>query len=99
MELVARTRGRSLTALVGRIRGPPSLLRNVANSGVPDGVHPTGDGYRVLASAIAQAILAGGLPHRRIACLGDSITNGQHVPGAGTAEGETYPAWLARILA
>lgn len=78
---------------------PRSLLRNVANSGVPDGVHPTGDGYRVLASAIAQAILAGGLPHRRIACLGDSITNGQYVPGAGTAEGETYPAWLARILA
>lgn len=77
---------------------PRSLLRNVANCGTADGVHPTAEGYRVLATAVAQAIFAHDLPHARVVCLGDSITNGQYVAGAGTAEGETYPAWLSRIL-
>lgn len=75
-----------------------SLIRNQANSGADDGVHPTGDGYRVLATAIAMTLTAHGLPRERIVCIGDSITFGQYVPGEGTATGETYPGWLARML-
>lgn len=77
---------------------PRSLLRNPANSGVADGVHPTADGYRVLATAIAAAIRAHALPTGRIVCLGDSITHGQYVAGEGTDGGESYPGWLGRIL-
>ena len=33
-----------------------------------------------------------------VVAFGDSITNGQYLEGAGTAEGEAWPAWLKRIL-
>jgi len=75
-----------------------SWLRNPANSRARDGVHPTAEGYQAMAEAIASAIAKHRLPHRRIVCLGDSITYGAGMKGAGTAEGETYPAVLARLL-
>lgn len=78
---------------------PASLLRNPRNSGVEDGVHPTPNGYRVMAAAIAAALRAHSLPLERVVCFGDSITFGSSVAGAGTSDGETYPACLARILA
>lgn len=78
---------------------PGSLIRNAANSASEDGVHPTAEGYRLLAHLVAESIrhenLAGA---RRIVCFGDSITFGVHLPGAGTATGETYPAFLAQAL-
>lgn len=78
---------------------PRSLLRNLANAGAADGVHPTSDGYRLLAAVVATAIRAHALPTGRIVCVGDSITFGQYVPGEGAADGESYPGWLGRILA
>ena len=76
-----------------------SLLRNETNSGITDGVHPTTAGYRVLATAVAVALRAHHLPLDRIVCFGDSITCGQYVAGEGTADGDTYPGVLARMLA
>lgn len=78
--------------------GNNGLLRNEANCGVPDGVHPTPAGYRVIAAAIWQAIAAYRLPAERVVCLGDSITMGQYVEGAGTTGGDTYPAVLEKLL-
>ena len=77
---------------------PESLLRNEANSGKPDGVHPTADGYRLMALAVYETIRHHRLPHGRVVCLGDSITFGAGMPGAGTADGSTYPAFLKRAV-
>ena len=87
-------------ATIGDIgEAPASLLRNPANSGVADGVHPTAQGYRLIAALVYQTLLTAGLTGaQRVVCLGDSITNGQNVAGAGTATGDTYPAILARLL-
>jgi lysophospholipase L1-like esterase len=75
-----------------------SLIRNEANRGGKDGVHLTADGYRLMAGLfeplLTDRIKAGEI----VVCLGDSITFGAHVRGAGTIAGETYPAWLSVIL-
>lgn len=71
-----------------------SLLRNEANSGRTDGVHPTPNGYRFLALAVSQFIRCQGLPTGRIVCLGDSITRGD-----GSIAKESYPAYLRKLLA
>lgn len=90
----------AITAGAGLIgEDPRSWMVNPANGGKTDGVHPTGDGYRGIAAAIAAVVLSLSPRPQRIVCLGDSITFGQGVPGEGTATGETYPGWLARILA
>jgi acyl-CoA thioesterase I len=61
-----------------------------------DGVHLTSSGYRLLADTFLKAAPA--LEARsRIACIGDSLTFGAGVKGAGTISGETYPAWLLRL--
>jgi len=78
--------------------GAASYLRNAANSGRRDGVHPTADAYRAMAGWIAEAITAHHLPASRVVCLGDSITLGAGVKGEGTVEGESYPAQLRFIL-
>ncbi len=75
-----------------------SLLRNPANSGRVDGVHPTAEGYGILAVVIYQTILDHQLPTSKIVCFGDSITLGTGRPGEGTATGGTYPARLAGML-
>jgi lysophospholipase L1-like esterase len=76
-----------------------TLIRNAANSGSEDGVHPTAEGYRLLAGLVVEVILRENLQDaRRIVCFGDSITRGVHVKGEGTATGETYPAFLLRAL-
>lgn len=75
-----------------------SLLRNTANSGSTDGVHPTADGYRVIATAVFQAITGLEKKPQRILCFGDSITYGAGMEGAGTATGNCYPGLLARLL-
>ena len=77
-----------------------SLIRNPANSGDADGVHPTAHGYAKIAAAVAAAVRR--LPRRphRIVCFGDSITFGLHMRGGGTAaaDAECYPGQLARLL-
>lgn len=76
-----------------------SLIRNVANSGARDGVHPTAEGCRVIAAAIYQAVCDHHLPANLVVCLGDSITFGVHLKGAGSVRGQPWPARLARLLA
>jgi len=70
-----------------------SLLRNEANSHVKDGVHPTANGYRVIALAVFDCITYKQLPAKRVVCLGDSITM-----GSGVTEAESYPANLRKLL-
>lgn len=70
-----------------------SLLRNEANSKKTDGVHPTQNGYRFLALAVSQHIQYMQLPVERIVCFGDSITRGD-----GSVDGESYPAYLKKLL-
>lgn len=69
------------------------LIRNEVNSGKTDGVHPTPNGYRFMALAISQYIQYNHLPADRIVCFGDSITRGD-----GSTDGESYPAWLKKLL-
>ncbi len=78
-----------------------SLFKNRANSGNDDGVHPTPNGYFRLADAISKRIQSEQWSPKKILCLGDSITFGSGVKGAGTAspDAETYPGRLARALA
>lgn len=75
-----------------------SPLINQANSGDPDGTHPTAAGYRIIAARLAETIRSAKLAPHCIVCLGDSITCGAKVAGQGTAEGETYPAFLKQEL-
>jgi lysophospholipase L1-like esterase len=86
------------TALGNTGEDASSLLRNPANSGVVDGVHPTAQGYALIAAVIFQTILDHRLPTSRVVCLGDSITMGIAMQGEGTATGDTYPGRLAAIL-
>jgi lysophospholipase L1-like esterase len=72
---------------------PDSLLRNEANVGKTDGVHPTQNGYRFLALAVYQYIAYHNLPTGRIVCFGDSITKGD-----GSVDKESYPAYLNKLL-
>lgn len=63
-----------------------SLIQNVANSGKTDGLHPTKEGYRIMAVAIYECIVHNNLPTQRVVCFGDSIT------------AANYPAFLRRLL-
>ena len=76
------------------------FIRNFMNSGVKDGVHPTPLGYRFIAENVFQFLKVNGLLQRpmKIVCFGDSITFGSGVNGAGTVIGETYPAWLLKLI-
>lgn len=86
-------------AAFGELGESSSLLRNPINAGAADGVHPTAEGYLLIAALVVDAILRLSLPAERTVCVGDSITRGVHMPGEGTAGGGTYPAWLAKALA
>lgn len=67
-----------------------SVIRNVANSGVMDGVHLTPRGYELLAQLIAKKIKAAELPASKVVCFGDSLTKG--------SAKANYPAYLDEIL-
>ena len=77
-----------------------SLIRNEVNCGAPDGVHPTPQGYRVIAQQIFKNLVCNGKIKKniKIVCIGDSITLGAHVTGEGTVSGETYPAFLKELI-
>lgn len=77
-----------------------NIIRNEFNSGAHDGVHPTPQGYQVIADKIFQKLLDNGKIKEgiKIICFGDSITFGAHVLGEGTTSGETYPAYLKNLI-
>lgn len=77
-----------------------SLLRNVANSRSKDGVHPTSEGYDVIAQGVFEILKAAKWDGGAIVCFGDSITYGASMKGAGSADADadTYPAKLAKLL-
>jgi len=70
-----------------------SLIRNEANSGQTDGIHPTAAGYRMMATALYAYIVGRNLPRSRVVCFGDSIT-----AGSGGTAGNSYPAYLKDLL-
>ncbi len=73
--------------MIGNIgEDPDSLIQNEANSGKTDGLHPTQNGYRIMAVAIYECIIQNKLSHERVICLGDSITAGG------------YPDYLKKLL-
>jgi acyl-CoA thioesterase-1 len=63
----------------------------------PDGVHLTADGYRFLARCFLDAVSPQLKGNETIVCLGDSVTFGAGMKGKGTADGETYPAFLRQL--
>ena len=71
---------------------PESYLRNLSNSGVPDGLHLTPEGAGAVARCADDAIRQYALPSARIVCFGDSLTYGY-----GLKRDETYPARLAEL--
>lgn len=77
-----------------------SLIVNQANLGIPDGLHPTREGYQLIANEVYHYLNAHKLLKRnqKILCFGDSITYGAFMTGKGTTEGDTYPALLKQML-
>ena len=82
----------------GASENPASLIRNAANSKSRDGLHLTAAGAKLLAETVAEALEGKVKEGDRILCLGDSITYGAALVGAGTVTGETYPAWLKTLI-
>lgn len=70
-----------------------SYIRNMKNSNISDGIHPTAYGYRSIALAVYEVVMTKGLPHSKVVCFGDSITAGD-----GGTEKQSYPANLKRLL-
>ena len=75
-----------------------SLLRCVANTSDDDGVHLTTTGNQFLGVKVAQALSSVVGSGEKIACMGDSVTFGYLMTGAGTATGNTYPGVLSMTL-
>jgi len=82
----------------GATEAASSLVRNQANSRAKDGLHLTSAGARLLGELVAEQLKGKVNPGDRVLCLGDSITWGAGLSGAGTVTGETYPAWLQTRL-
>ncbi len=62
-----------------------------------DGVHLTASGNKLLARTFFDVIAPQLKGNETIVCVGDSLTFGYRNEGAGTAEGQTYPAMLKQI--
>ena len=76
-----------------------SLMRNMANVKIRDGVHLRAEGYRLWAKELSKLAALRNLPaNSKIVCVGDSLTYGAGMKGAGTAAGETMCAYLYNIL-
>jgi len=71
---------------------PSSLIKNETNSNKTDGIHPTPDGYRVIAVAVYTFLVQNQLLKNRIVCFGDSIT-------LGDGNGQNYPTYLQQLVA
>jgi lysophospholipase L1-like esterase len=70
-----------------------SWIKNEANSNKTDGLHPTPEGYRAIGLAVYQHIKYQKLKPSKIVCFGDSITFGD-----GGISGQSYPAWLNKLM-
>jgi len=77
-----------------------SLLRCplTTNPDDADGVHLTIDGNQFLGMRVAQALSSVVVSGDKIACMGDSVTYGYAMTGAGTTTGNTYPATVSTTL-
>ncbi|CAM3729139.1 GDSL-type esterase/lipase family protein [Pontibacter korlensis] len=75
-----------------------SLLINEKNLGKPDGIHPTKEGYQLIAETIHAYLAKNDLlkGEKKIVCFGDSMTYGSYMTGAGTAQGDNFPGLLSR---
>jgi lysophospholipase L1-like esterase len=89
---------RILLACGGSTDDIGSLFQNVPNFNVNDGVHPVTNGYRVIGTAVYQAIINTYPDVTSIVCFGDSITFGYKMHGEGTTTGDPYPAVLSRMF-
>ncbi len=87
-----------LIACGGSTNDTASLFQNVLNFNINDGVHPTVNGYRVIGTAVYQAIVNTQPGVTNIVCFGDSITFGYKMHGEGTITGDCYPAVLSRMF-
>ncbi|MCH9656349.1 MAG: SGNH/GDSL hydrolase family protein [Planctomycetes bacterium] len=67
-----------------------SILRNIANTGIKDGVHLTPAGYQLLAKLVAQKLTAEKIDVKKVICFGDSLTQG--------SAKVNYPAYLKEQL-
>lgn len=63
-----------------------------------DGVHLSTAGNRLLAKTFYDVVASQLAGNEKIVCVGDSLTFGYGNAGAGSAEGETYPAMLRLLL-
>lgn len=70
----------------------------MANTGDDDGVHLTTAGNQLLGVKVAQALSSVVANGDVIACMGDSVTYGYLMTGAGTATGNTYPGVVVTTL-
>jgi len=89
-ELVERNGGATVSET--------SLIRCEKNGGGRDGVHLTPAAYALLGQCAYKVVGSHIGPGETVICFGDSLTFGVNVKGAGTAEGETYPAILQRCF-
>ena len=87
-----------LLACGGSTKDKESIFQNVPNFGINDGVHPTAIGYKIIGTAVYQAIINTEPKVSSIVCFGDSITFGYKMTGQGTIKGDSYPAVLNRML-
>jgi len=81
-------------------RTKESLIINEANKAIPDGIHPTKEGYQFISKKIYRFLKKHRLikKNMKIICFGDSITYGSFMKGEGTTSGDTYPAMLQNYL-
>jgi len=63
-----------------------------------DGLHLSATGYSDIANFIYNYMKLNNIKKSKIICFGDSITYGIYMTGAGTATGNTYPAFLSDDL-
>lgn len=77
-----------------------SLILNQNNFGKDDGIHPTKQGYQLIAETVYSYLKKNRLLKKgnKLICFGDSITYGAYMSGEGTASGDTYPAFLSRLI-
>lgn len=82
----------------GAVISENSLIRCEKNGGGQDGVHLTAAAYALLGKRAFEVVGGSVKGGETVVCFGDSLTFGAGVKGAGTAEGETYPAALQRCF-
>lgn len=75
-------------------------IRNVKNSSLKDGIHPTIKGYTLIATHIFNHLVKQKMvtQNMKIVCIGDSITYGEGLRGVLSLKDKTYPAQLETMI-